>query len=174
MPDELVPGVPFPVGQIAPYFLNCSGNSGQDGAGCGSGFSPSFSVTMPSVGLPQVSLQLPDFSGMTIEGLLKALEMIGISPCSFIDAVAGGVTDMMGQMELAVQNSIDQIADLPQTIVNGIATEAQTGIDNMYAGLDLSGFTCDGLIGGVNDAMTEITGLQNQIDALDSDVNNSP
>ena len=168
MPDTYTS--PWPPGQIAPHFLGCPGNSGSDGSGCAGGFNPMLSVTMPEVGLPQVNLTLPDFSGMTIEGILKALEMIGISPCAFIQAVAGGVTDMMGELESALQNSINQIADLPADIVNGIANEAQTGIDNMAAGLDLSGFDCEGLVGAANKAAEDITNLDQTLTDLETDV----
>jgi hypothetical protein len=137
------------------FAINC-GASGPDGGGCSQGFSPGISVILPSVGVPQVSLSIPDFSGLTIEGLMKALEMIGLDPCAFIGPLLGGVTDFTQALEGAINNSLQGIADLPQDIVNGINNEAQQGIDDMFAGIDMSLFTdpCAGLAGAVNETMT--------------------
>ena len=159
--------------------LGCPGTTEPDGSGCATGFNPTMSVTLPEVGLPQINLTIPDFSGMSIEGIIKGLELIGISPCAFIQALSGAVTSMVGDLESAIQGSINQIADLPQDIANGIENEMQTAIDGLANGLDFSNFNCEGLVGLANQAVTDITGLetdmitlQDQVNSLDSDVNN--
>ena len=166
--------------------LNCSGTSDPDGSGCAVGFAPTMNITLPDVGLPVIQLTLPDFSGMSIEGIIKALELIGISPCAFIQALTAPVSQMIGELESAIQNSINQVAQLPQDIANEIESELQNGIDGMANGLDFSNFTCEGLVGLANQAITDITGLegsvsslegsvsslQDQVNSLDSDVNN--
>ena len=136
---------------VIAFLVGC-GASGEGGGGCGAAFNPAFNVTLPTVGIPQVSLSMPDFSGITLEGLLKALEMIGINPCAFISAIAGAAQQFLSDMEGAVNNSLQGLADVPAQVVNGINAEAQNGIDGMFGGLDLSLFTCEGLIGQVNGA----------------------
>jgi hypothetical protein len=140
---------------VIAFLVGC-GASGEGGGGCGAGLSPTFNVTLPSVGIPQISLTLPDFSGLTLEGLLKALEMIGINPCGFIDAIAGAALQFLNDLESAINNSLQGIADIPAQVVNGINDEAQAGIDGMFGGLDLSQITCEGLLGVVNDAVPEV------------------
>ena len=134
---------------VIAFLVGC-GASGEGGGGCGGGFNPTFNVTLPSVGIPQISLTLPDFSGLTLEGLLKALEMIGINPCAFIDAIAGAALQFLSDLEGAINSSLQGIADIPSQVVNGINDQAQAGIDGMFGGIDLSGFTCEGLIGAAN------------------------
>ena len=136
---------------VIAFLVGC-GASGEGGGGCGAAFSPAFNVTLPTVGVPQVNISLPDFSGLTLEGLLKALEMIGINPCAFINAIAGAALQLLNDLEDAVNNSLQGLANLPVQVVNGINAEAQNGIDGMFGGLDLSAFTCEGLIGVVNGA----------------------
>ena len=136
---------------VIAFLVGC-GASGEGGGGCGAAFNPAFNVTLPTVGIPQVSLSMPDFSGITLEGLLKALEMIGINPCAFISAIAGAAQQFLSDMEGAVNNSLQGLADVPAQVVNGINAEAQNGIDGMFGGLDLSLFTCEGLIGLANGA----------------------
>ena len=137
---------------VIAFLVGC-GASGEGGGGCGGGFNPAFNVTLPSVGIPQISLTLPDFSGITLEGLLKALEMIGINPCAFISAIAGAALQFLSDLEGAINSSLQGIADIPAQVVNGINAEAQAGIDGMFGGLDLSLLTCEGLLGVVNGAV---------------------
>ena len=183
MPDELVPGVPYPTGSIHPYFLNCSGKTDSAGGGCGLGFAPNMNITLPSEGLPEINLTLPNFSGLTIEGIIKALEMIGIDPCKFIDAVAGEALAMMDEMQSAIQGSIDGVLGAPQQIANEISSQAQAGIDGMAENSganDLLAFLedpCTGLVGSANQTFGEMadlestmTGLQSQVSSLSSDL----
>ena len=152
-------------------FLFTCGSGGGD---CAGAFQPMVGITMPSVGLPNVNINIPDFGGLTIEVIVKALELLGIDPCAFIGAILGAVSDFVTDFNSALQNSVDQIAQLPADVINGIAGEVQNNLDSLI-GPDLqalidAGDPCQTLTSQLNDTVAQAA--QNASDIYD--INNPP
>ena len=148
-----------------PYvdFLTCNTNSGSDGGGCGADFMPSFNVTLPSIGVPQISVTIPDFSGITIEAIMKAFELLGLDPCAFVDAIVANIQAFATALQTAIQNTLNQVANLPADIANNINANAQAALDGMLAPVEpfiaLLNDPCEGTIAGLNQALEETAAL---------------
>ena len=151
-----------------PYvdFLTCNKPSGEDGGDCGTEFKPQFKVTMPSVGIPEIAVTIPDFSGISIEALMKAFELLGLDPCAFEAALAGAIQSFASALEGSIQDHIDALTNLPQQIANNINANAQAALDDMLAPVEpfiaLLQDPCEGAIAGINQALTETAALGEQ------------
>jgi hypothetical protein len=158
--------------EIIQAFISCSGNGGD----CFDGFAPQFNVTMPDVGLPEFSVVLPDFSGFTIEGILDAIKMIGLDPCALIGPIAGAAAGMVTQLEGALNDTLQGIADTPQQIANGMNQVAQDNIDAFFAPaaglLAAMDSPCAGLVGAANEGIAANEAMQGSIDGLQGQINN--
>lgn len=152
---------------VTPYtdFLTCDKPSGEDGGDCTSGFNPSFSVTLPSVGVPKVGVTVPDFSGITIESIMKAFELLGLDPCAFSGALQSAINTFVSDLEGALQSALDGVVAVPQEVVNEVNAQAQAAIDGLLAPVEdyiaLLQDPCEGAIAGINQALTETAALAN-------------
>ena len=153
---------------VTPYtdFLTCDKPSGEDGGDCTSGFNPSFSVTLPSVGVPKVGVTVPDFSGITIESIMKAFELLGLDPCAFSGALQSAINTFVSDLEGALQSALDGVVAVPQEVVNEVNAQAQAAIDGLLAPVEdyiaLLQDPCEGAIAGINQALTETAALGEQ------------
>ena len=166
---------------VTPYteFLTCDTPSGEDGGDCTSGFNPSFSVTLPSVGIPQVSVTVPDFSGISIESIMKAFELLGLDPCAFSAELQGAINSFVSSLEDALQDALDGVAAVPAEVINEINAQAQTALDGLLAPvkpyIDLLNEPCKGTIAGINQALTETAALGQQVsDTAGTDAEGTP
>ena len=150
---------------VTPYagFLTCNKPSGEDGGDCTNGFNPSFSVTLPSVGIPQVSVDVPSFSGISIEAIMKAFELLGLDPCAFSAALQGAITSFVDELESALQGALDGVAAIPAEVINEINAQAQTALNGLLAPvepyIDLLNEPCEGTIAGIDQALQGISAL---------------
>jgi hypothetical protein len=156
-------------------FLTCSGTgSGGGGTDCIEGFAPTFTVTLPSVGTPEIgALSIPDFSGLTIEGIFKALEFLGVDPCAFIGPILGLVSGVTQGTADAITNVFQEVADMPQDVIDSIQTHIQGDINALFPPGMLAAFSdpCETLAGAANSSMEKALEVEQITDGLETDLN---
>lgn len=151
-------------------FVNCDTGSGNGGDGCTLNFQPVVSMSIPDVGLPEFTeFNIPDFNGLDISGLFKALEMIGLDPCALLQPIADLTQDIIEAQADILQGVIDGVASFPQATVDALQTTIQGDLDGFFAPMDtlMSAFDdpCETIAGAANDAF-------NLAHAVDSDYRN--
>jgi hypothetical protein len=109
---------------------------------------------------------IPDFSGITIEAIMKAFELLGLDPCAFVDAIVANIQAFATALQTAIQNTLNQVANLPADIANNINANAQAALDGMLAPVEpfiaLLNDPCEGTIAGINQALEGVAALGQQ------------
>ena len=152
------------------YLLTCGEPVDSAGNACGLSFAPTFNLVLPdSGGMPELNIDIPEFGGIDINAVMKALEMLGLDPCSMIQALAGPVLSMATALVAQMQASAQGIIDFPQDALNGaiggLQGAAQGAVDGVFSSIPNPEMfeTCEGIagmVGNLNGAMVgDFTGV---------------